>query len=77
MSLANVSSAIGSSSFPQPVAPDVVLCDKFWNYDTGPQVDECWKLWALLPQGTNEQTWYTQPTALTRNPLPLELGNGL
>ena len=62
---------------PQPVPPDVVRCDNFWNFRAEPETRDCWEVWDLLPQGTNAQPWYTKPTSpRTRNRLPLELGNG-
>ena len=86
MSLANFSAAIAGSSalsrhtgdFPQPVFPDVIRCDAFWNYQAEPQVEGCWEIWSRLPQGSNAELWYTQATSSrTRNRLPLKLGDGL
>ena len=85
MSLSNFSSPLAGSSavarhpgFPEPVAPDVVRCDAYWNFHAVPQAEYCWEVWSMLPQGTDEQTWYTKPTSpRTTNRLPLELGDGM
>ena len=58
LSLANFSSNLGSlstlggipGSFPRAVTPDVVRCDAFWAYSSGPEEQRCWEVWSMLPQ---------------------------
>ncbi|CAF9930054.1 MAG: hypothetical protein ALECFALPRED_004510 [Alectoria fallacina] len=67
------------STFPAPIAPDVINCDEFYSVGQPIILEECRSAWDLLPRGSKNYPWYTDPdsgpASTSQLRLPLEIGH--
>lgn len=67
------------STFPAPVAPDVLHCSAYYASKNPIILDECRSAWDLLPHGSRGHLWYTNPesspASTSQLRLPIEVGD--
>ncbi|KAF6222557.1 hypothetical protein HO133_000602 [Letharia lupina] len=69
----------GLSVFPAPIAPDVVRCSSFFSGERLLDGDKCRSTWDLLPRGSNQSPWFTNPESSPagkfQSQLPIKRGD--